>query len=742
MKKLFALAFGMLLLGAGALAQTTSVTATVTDSDGTIWKNGTWSVDFVANPANPYGTYYFNGSIIPPSMIHQSGSIDSSGALSFIVDQNASITPVGSSWNLKVCPDAITQCGIFNFTAIGASMDLSAFLTTAIPAPRFHPVSGAYGYADIEASLQLLPGSTYWNVSSSVQRCYSGAAWSVCNSGNGTNTPSPQFQVPYYLGPGTSAIIKGDSGITTDGSGNLTATSLNAVISTDRYSSGSATGGIAEAIAACPLITSGCKVQLGGNISIASPQTITPVAGAVLTLDFNGFTVTCTNTTGVCLTINLASAGRHNFIMKDATIDGAGAGTGTTGLELENGVDGELRTIRVQNFYQTGSQGVVLNNIEDFHGLIRSEQNFSGVLYENASNNNNVDLYINDGGATASASVPGASTALSGIALSMQGSSGNDIGGLIQSNKGTQTVLMGAGSNYNKFDALWFENNGDQTSNTRLVTFQTSAGNYVLQTKFDTCNISGGALGGSGYIFSTASPAQVFGVLIENGYEIGYAGFADTTFGTYKPFVGISDDDTISGWSAYFGSYIEQGTSGGYFGPLGPTGAVTFPSDITVDGNLIQNGGGYFSVGTGGLIYPSGAGAAWSTDGWLAYATGGAFYLRDTTNGVSQFLCNKGTGTTGYCQASGELVADHLQTSYLNQTASNNMGGTCTMSASTSCTITLSHSYNTPVCIVTQQSATLTGGAAGCTVSGTTVTITSAVANSETWGAFVFGNPT
>lgn len=230
MKKLFALAFGMLLLGAGALAQTTSVTATVTDSDGTIWKNGTWSVDFVANPANPYGTYYFNGSIIPPSMIHQSGSIDSSGALSFIVDQNASITPVGSSWNLKVCPDAIAQCGIFNFTAIGASMDLSASLTTAIPAPRFHPVSGAYGYNDTEAILSLVPGSTYWNVSSSLQRCYSGSAWTVCNSGNGTNTPSPQFQVPYYLGPGTSAIIKGDSGITTDGLGNLAASSMKAKI--------------------------------------------------------------------------------------------------------------------------------------------------------------------------------------------------------------------------------------------------------------------------------------------------------------------------------------------------------------------------------------------------------------------------------------------------------------------------------------------------------------------------------
>ena len=59
----------------------------------------------------------------------------------------------------------------------------------------------------------------------------------------------------------------------------------------------------------------------------------------------------------------------------------------------------------------------------------------------------------------------------------------------------------------------------------------------------------------------------------------------------------------------------------------------------------------------------------------------------------------------------------------------------------TSCTITIGHTYTTPVCIVTQQSATLTGTYSGCTVSGTTVTITAGVTNTEVWGAFVFGNP-
>ena len=80
------------------------------------------------------------------------------------------------------------------------------------------------------------------------------------------------------------------------------------------------------------------------------------------------------------------------------------------------------------------------------------------------------------------------------------------------------------------------------------------------------------------------------------------------------------------------------------------------------------------------------------------------------------------------------------QVSALGQEAASNTGGTCTMST-TSCTITIAHTYTTPVCIATQQSGTLTGAAVGCTVSGTTVTVTAAVSNTETWGALVFGNP-
>ena len=76
---------------------------------------------------------------------------------------------------------------------------------------------------------------------------------------------------------------------------------------------------------------------------------------------------------------------------------------------------------------------------------------------------------------------------------------------------------------------------------------------------------------------------------------------------------------------------------------------------------------------------------------------------------------------------------------HLNQNASGNYGGSCTMSSSTSCTFSLDTSYTNPVCIATVQSVSVIAG--GCSVTGTTVTITAASPNSSTWGALVFGNP-
>lgn len=66
-------------------------------------------------------------------------------------------------------------------------------------------------------------------------------------------------------------------------------------------------------------------------------------------------------------------------------------------------------------------------------------------------------------------------------------------------------------------------------------------------------------------------------------------------------------------------------------------------------------------------------------------------------------------------------------------------GGVCTMSSSTSCTVTLNAQPSTPAlthCLAQVQGATPI--AAACSISGTTVTVTAASSNSATWSVFIF----
>lgn len=181
MKKLLSLC--LFLVCALVQAQTTSVTATVTDSTSQAWINGTWTLTFVPNPANPnINIYNINGTPLSSSVINQKGTMDSSGALSFTIYKSNSISPYGSSWKLVVCPLANSLCGTYNFsTGSNSSMDLSTALTSILPIPNFPAVAGSYGYNDNEARLTLPVGGTYWNVSLNTQRYWNGSSWSsIC----------------------------------------------------------------------------------------------------------------------------------------------------------------------------------------------------------------------------------------------------------------------------------------------------------------------------------------------------------------------------------------------------------------------------------------------------------------------------------------------------------------------------------------------------------------------------------
>src|SRR6185312_874990 len=103
------------------------------------------------------------------------------------------------------------SCGIYNFSASGISLDISSALTMVIPPPRFTAISGTYGYADIEAIVNLAPGSNYYNVTSQCQKYYNSLTltWG-CSSGGGggvgtvTDFSAATINWPTWLTPSVS----------------------------------------------------------------------------------------------------------------------------------------------------------------------------------------------------------------------------------------------------------------------------------------------------------------------------------------------------------------------------------------------------------------------------------------------------------------------------------------------------------------------------------------------------------
>lgn len=175
----------LLLLGSSvAMAQFTTVTATVVDQSSTTWANAPYSWSFQPGPnqSNP-ANYTYNGAAL--ASYSGSGAANGSGVISVsgaIYDVTL-ISPIGASYNFTVCPNASSKCSTINFKPSGGSVDIGAAVNAAITTVSFNAIAGAYGYNDAEALLSLLPGSTYWNVTSSTSRCYTGGAWGACTTG-------------------------------------------------------------------------------------------------------------------------------------------------------------------------------------------------------------------------------------------------------------------------------------------------------------------------------------------------------------------------------------------------------------------------------------------------------------------------------------------------------------------------------------------------------------------------------
>lgn len=230
-------------------AQTTTITlANVTDSDGTVWANGSWQIDFNPNPNNPgEGQYTQNGAHLNGSVTHQKGSLSGSGGATFTIYDSSTITPVGSGWKLLVCPYASSLCGTYTFSSSGASQNITSNVNAIIPAPRFTAKIGAYGYNSIEAQPLNIPGATYWDVNQGCQNFYNTTTglW-ACTSATGAVPAGPAFAVNFANNAVSN--FQGDSSFTFNPSNHLlTAQQINNFRNAASYQTGGGNNGIANA---------------------------------------------------------------------------------------------------------------------------------------------------------------------------------------------------------------------------------------------------------------------------------------------------------------------------------------------------------------------------------------------------------------------------------------------------------------------------------------------------------------
>ena len=194
MKKL--LPFLFLFLAVYVNAQTVTVTGTgITDSDGTLWANGTEVINFVPNPSQPNPSVYTlcsTGAPLSASILNQGPtSLGSGASFSATVYDNSAVCPAGSQWKFTTCPNASSKCGAVTMS-ITSTTDITSNVEANISAPRFYATANTYGYADVEATLQLAPGNLYFNNVLQNFRAWNGSTWyTVGSGGGGGGTPNP-----------------------------------------------------------------------------------------------------------------------------------------------------------------------------------------------------------------------------------------------------------------------------------------------------------------------------------------------------------------------------------------------------------------------------------------------------------------------------------------------------------------------------------------------------------------------
>ena len=158
-----------------AQGQSTSLTATITDSTGQAWANGTYSITFVPVPGFP-PNYQWNGAPFVPQKY--TGSLNSSGTFTVTRPDNTTITPAGTQWQFVICPNATTPCSTILTPVTGSSEDLSSFFSGRVSIPNITAAVMPRAYSSSEiATPPPQQGGQFFSVTDNVPYFWTGSSW-------------------------------------------------------------------------------------------------------------------------------------------------------------------------------------------------------------------------------------------------------------------------------------------------------------------------------------------------------------------------------------------------------------------------------------------------------------------------------------------------------------------------------------------------------------------------------------
>ncbi len=185
--------FLLCLLFLARYAHATTVTATVTDSDGNTWNVSKYTAQLVS----PRGGPTVSGVPVPASQMLATGTLSSAGVLTVTLLDTSTVDQAGAYWAITICPNAAlgpsqtTNCLTVNTTAVtGTSVSLTTVLSAAAIGPRFATGPMAFGYADVEVSPSPALGGQYYNVDTPCLRQFSYAGF-TCGGGGGGGAAFP-----------------------------------------------------------------------------------------------------------------------------------------------------------------------------------------------------------------------------------------------------------------------------------------------------------------------------------------------------------------------------------------------------------------------------------------------------------------------------------------------------------------------------------------------------------------------